>query len=45
LRWHDTAYPFLGDAPITVGETRQALDDAMGIVEAMKKLLPRLGPS
>jgi hypothetical protein len=44
LRRHDTEYPSLGDAPITVGETRQALDDAMGIVEAMKKLLPRLGP-
>lgn len=44
LRRHDTEYPTLGDAPITTGETKQAFEDAAGIVAAMKKLLPRLGP-
>ncbi|MGY0539082.1 hypothetical protein ACW14X_16330 [Nocardioides sp. YJ-D4] len=44
LRRHDTEYPSLGDAPITAEETKQAFDEASSIVDAMKKLLPRLGP-
>ena len=43
-RRHESEYPSIGDPPVTEVEAVEGLDDARAIVEAMGRLLPRLGP-
>jgi uncharacterized protein (UPF0332 family) len=43
VRRHDAEYPGLDTPEVTVDEAKDALDDARGIVAAMKKFLPTVG--
>ncbi len=44
LRQHDAEYPSLDFSDVTTEEAEEALEDARGIVGAMKQLLPNVGP-
>lgn len=44
LRRHDVEYPSAETPTVTTEETAEALDDARGIVEAMGRFLPNVGP-
>jgi hypothetical protein len=43
-RRNESEYPNLGDPTVTQLEAIEGLEDARAIAEAMKKLLPRVGP-
>lgn len=43
-RRNESEYPSADDPPVTNDEARDGLDDARGIVEVARRLLPHLGP-
>jgi len=43
-RRNESEYPNIGDPAVTQLEAIEGLEDALAIAEAMKKLLPRVGP-
>lgn len=43
IRRHDAEYPGLDTPEVTAEEAEEALEDARGIVNAMKKFLPNVG--
>ena len=43
-RRHESEYPNIGDPSVTQIEAAEGLQDARDIAEAMKRLLPRVGP-
>jgi hypothetical protein len=44
IRRHDAEYPSLDTPAVTAQEVEEALADARGILEAMQKFLPSVGP-
>lgn len=43
-RRHESEYPSLEDPPVTVDEAREGLEDARGIVDVVRRMLPHVGP-
>ena len=43
-RHHEAEYPEMGGLPLTASEVADAVEDARGITEAMRALLPCVGP-
>lgn len=43
-RRNESEYPSPEDPPVTVGEAREGLEDARGIVDVMRQMLPHVGP-
>ncbi|MCF4119392.1 hypothetical protein L1785_00155 [Antribacter sp. KLBMP9083] len=44
LRRHDSEYPGVQTPPVTTDEAGLALEDSQGIVDAMQRFLPSVGP-